>query len=161
VTEPGAGGLSVTTANPGQTERVAARLGARLAAGDVVALDGPLGAGKTVFVRGLAAGRGVDPALVRSPTFVLHHVYGSPPRLHHLDLFRLGPGAGIDLLDLDTLLETAPVAVEWAGYADLAPWHPLRLGIELEGDSVRTIAPLDAALAPEGLLSAWREALGG
>ena len=100
--------LRLTTASVEATEALAARLSAGLRPGDLVALDGPLGAGKTAFVRGLAAGLGVDATVVKSPTFVLHHVYGSPPRLHHLDLYRLGPGARIELLDLDTLLESAP-----------------------------------------------------
>jgi len=96
--------LALTTDGVPGTEAVAARLAAALRAGDLIALDGPLGAGKTAFVRGLASGLGLDPRVVKSPTFVLHHVYGSPPRLHHLDLYRLGPGAGIRLLDLDGLL---------------------------------------------------------
>jgi len=112
-----------------------------------------------VFVRGMAMGRGVDPALVRSPTFVLHHVYGSPPRLHHLDLFRLGPRAGITLLDLDTLLDTAPAAVEWAGYTRLGPWKPLHLSLEITDPSHRRIAAVDPGQAPERLVGAWRAAI--
>ena len=142
--------LRLTTASVEATEALAARLSAGLRPGDLVALDGPLGAGKTVFVRGLAAGLGVDATVVKSPTFVLHHVYGSPPRLHHLDLYRLGPGARIELLDLDTLLESAPAAVEWAGCADLEPWHPLGLVIEIAGDQVRSIAARDPERAPAG-----------
>jgi len=99
--------------------------------------------------------------VVKSPTFVLHHVYGSPPRLHHLDLYRLGPGARIELLDLDTLLESAPAAVEWAGCADLEPWHPLGLVIEIAGDQVRSIAARDPERAPARLIEAWRAAVAG
>ena len=151
--------LAATTATPAQTEELGARLAARLVPGDLIALRGPLGAGKTVFVRGLAAGRGVDPALVKSPTFVLHHVYGSPPRLHHLDLYRLGPAADIALLDLDSLLDTAPAAVEWGDHADLGPWNPLRLSIEIvpAGRRLEAVSP---DLAPERLVRAFRDALG-
>jgi tRNA threonylcarbamoyladenosine biosynthesis protein TsaE len=149
----------VTTATVAGTEEVAARLGARLRPGDLIALDGPLGAGKTVFVRGLATGLGLDAAPVRSPTFVLHHVYGSPPRLHHLDLYRLGPGAGIGLLDLDGLLDTAPAAVEWGDHADLEPWWPLHLVIEIAGDERRRIAARAPERAPARLLAAWRAAV--
>ena len=77
--------LALTTDGVSGTEVVAARLAAGLHPGDLIALDGPLGAGKTAFVRGLASGLGVDPRVVKSPTFVLHHVYGAPPRLHHLE----------------------------------------------------------------------------
>jgi tRNA threonylcarbamoyladenosine biosynthesis protein TsaE len=152
-------GLGITAPGPEDTERVAARLGAELRSGDLVALDGPLGAGKTVFVRGLALGRGLDRSVVRSPSFVLHHVYGSPPRLHHLDLFRLGPGSGIAVLDLDTLLESAPAAVEWASFADLEPWRPLRLTIEIAADSGRRIEAVRPELSPQRLIAAWRAAL--
>ena len=153
--------LEVTTATVAGTEEGAARLGARLRPGDLIALDGPLGAGTTVFVRGLATGLGLDAAPVRSPTFVLHHVYGSPPRLHHLDLYRLGPGARIALLDLDGLLESAPAALEWAGFADLEPWQPLRLLIEITGDEARRIEAAEPERAPARLVAAWRAAVAG
>lgn len=151
--------LGLTAAAVAETEAVAARLGRRLRPGDLVALDGPLGAGKTVFVRGLATGRGVDPAVVRSPTFVFHHVYGSPPRLHHLDLYRLGPAARIRFLDLDSLLDSAPAAVEWASNADLEPWRPLRLDLEVLEGSVRRIQASAESRAPTHLLAAWRAAV--
>ena len=153
--------LALTTDGVTGTEAVAARLAAGLRPGDLIALDGPLGAGKTAFVRGLAAGLGVDPRVVKSPTFVLHHVYGAPPRLHHLDLYRLGPGAGIGLLDLDGLLESAPAAVEWAGYADLEPWRPLRLLLDIAGDQRRRIEARDPDDAPARLMAAWRAAVAG
>jgi tRNA threonylcarbamoyladenosine biosynthesis protein TsaE len=158
---PDGGVPPVLTSSPTGTEAVAARLGACLTAGDLVVLDGPLGAGKTVFVRGLAAGRGLDPGLVRSPTFVLHRVYGSPARLHHLDLYRLGPGASITLLDLDTLLEAAPAAVEWGSHADLSAWRPLHLRIEIAGESDRRIDATDPGAAAPRLLEAWRVTAGG
>ena len=151
--------LAVEADSPAGTERIASRLGGALQPGDLISLIGPLGAGKTVFVRGLAAGRGLEPSLVRSPTFVLHHVYGSPPRLHHLDLFRLGPGAGIGFLDLDTLLETAPAAVEWGDLADLGPWRPLCLSLDLAGDERRRIEAVRLATTPGRLLAAWRSAI--
>ena len=153
--------LALTTDGVTGTEAVAARLAAGLQPGDLIALDGPLGAGKTAFVRGLAAGLGVDPRVVKSPTFVLHHVYGVPPRLHHLDLYRLGPGAPIGLLDLDGLLESAPAAVEWAGYADLRPWRPLRLLLDIAGDQLRHIEARDPEQASARLVAAWRVAVAG
>lgn len=153
--------LALTTEGVSGTAAVAARLAAGLRPGDLIALDGPLGAGKTAFVRGLATGLGVDPRVVRSPTFVLHHVYGAPPRLHHLDLYRLGPGAGIGLLDLDSLLESAPAAVEWAGNADLEPWRPLHLLLDIAGDLLRHIEAHDSGDAPARLVAAWRVAVAG
>jgi tRNA threonylcarbamoyladenosine biosynthesis protein TsaE len=104
--------------SPLRTEAIGRSLGTALRRGDVLALDGDLGAGKTVLVRGLADGAGADPLGVRSPTFVLHHVYrGTRVTLHHVDLYRLGEQAGLDALDVDTLVEDGALAVEWAGYA--------------------------------------------
>jgi tRNA threonylcarbamoyladenosine biosynthesis protein TsaE len=146
---------TVVSESPEQTEALGRALGAALRPGDLVALDGDLGAGKTVLVRGLAAGAGADPEAVRSPTFVLHHVYrGGHVVLHHLDCYRLGPGADLDALDLDTLLEHGAVAVEWADYAPrLAALRPVRVHIEVLDHTRRRItveaapAHLAAALA--------------
>jgi tRNA threonylcarbamoyladenosine biosynthesis protein TsaE len=104
--------------SPLHTEAIGRSLGAALQVGDVLALDGDLGAGKTVLVRGLAAGAGADPLGVRSPTFVLHHVYrGARVTLHHIDCYRLGEGADLESLDVDGLAEEGALAVEWAAYA--------------------------------------------
>src|SRR5574342_575211 len=78
--------------SPEATVAMGAALGGCLEAGDVVALEGELGAGKTVFVKGIAAGLGMDPDGVTSPTFTLVHTYGGAGgrrRLFHLDLYRL------------------------------------------------------------------------
>jgi len=142
---------TLVTGSPQQTEALGRSLGARLRAGDVVALDGDLGAGKTVLVRGLAAGAGADPAAVRSPTFVLHHVHrGGRVTLHHLDCYRLGPGADLDGLDLDTLTEDGAVAVEWADYAPmLSRYRPVHVHIEVLDESRRriTVGDVPAHLA--------------
>lgn len=107
--------LEIISRSAEQTRRVGMRLGAMLQPGDVVSLIGDLGAGKTTFVQGLAAGWGsLDP--VSSPTFVLVNVYRrlDGARLFHLDAYRLsGPQEAIDL-DLETLLEQGILVVEWA-----------------------------------------------
>jgi len=78
-------------------------------------LHGDLGAGKTVFVRGLAAGLGANPDEVSSPTFVLIQHYKGRTPLVHVDLYRLETGAAIDDLGLEELASGAVVAIEWAG----------------------------------------------
>ncbi len=98
-----------------ETERIGERLAADLRPGDVVLLEGDLGAGKTVLVRGLARGLGHDPEAIVSPSFVLAiwHRGGRFPLLH-VDLYRLPEGAGLDELGIDDALAAgAVVAVEW------------------------------------------------
>ncbi len=98
-----------------ETRRLGADLARGLAPGDVVLLEGELGSGKTAFVKGIAAGLGLDPEDVSSPSFALVHEYGpagKPPLLVHGDLYRVLPGASIADLGLDER-DTAILAVEW------------------------------------------------
>jgi tRNA threonylcarbamoyl adenosine modification protein YjeE len=81
--------------------------------GQRIALTGDLGAGKTTWVRGLAETLGLHHR-VHSPTYALIHSYGDPPRLHHLDLYRLAPGTDWNELGLEDLFDTeALTCVEW------------------------------------------------
>ncbi|MBV9100077.1 MAG: tRNA (adenosine(37)-N6)-threonylcarbamoyltransferase complex ATPase subunit type 1 TsaE [Candidatus Dormibacteraeota bacterium] len=130
------------------------RIGARLQRGDLLSLSGPLGAGKTVLVRGMAVGVGADPRAVRSPTFVLHQVYqGRALRLHHIDLYRLGSGADTAFLDIDGLLEDGAVAVEWGELGRLDRFRPARISVEPEDGDARAIA-LESG-SPPRLAEAW------
>ena len=84
----------LTSASPEETFEAGKRVGARLAGGETLLLSGPLGAGKTVFVKGLATGLGLDPAEVSSPSFTLVNRYNEGRlRLYHIDLYRLDEGA--------------------------------------------------------------------
>jgi tRNA threonylcarbamoyladenosine biosynthesis protein TsaE len=106
--------MEIISRSPEQTRRIGMRLGTLLSPGDVLCLSGDLGAGKTTLVQGIASGWG-SPDQASSPTFVLVNVYRRPPeqRLYHLDAYRLsGPAEAIDL-DLDTMLDTGPLVVEW------------------------------------------------
>jgi len=106
--------LDFVSRSPDQTRRLGLRLGKLLRPGDLICLQGDLGAGKTTLVQGLAQGWGaVDP--VSSPTFVLVNVYRRPDagQLFHLDAYRLESAAEAEELDLDTLLEQGPLVVEW------------------------------------------------
>ena len=126
------------------TESLGAELGSRLGAGDLVVLSGPLGAGKTVLVRGIAAGLGVR-GPVTSPTFVIARVHRPTPGgrgvpLVHVDAYRLRGLDELDDLDLDTDLVDAVVAVEWGeGAAEqLAERHLLVRLQRRPQDDVRT-----------------------
>jgi tRNA threonylcarbamoyladenosine biosynthesis protein TsaE len=138
-----------------ETLALGERIGTRVQPGDLILLSGQLGAGKTVLVRGIAAGMGIDPTLVRSPTFVLHHIYRAGSRvLHHLDLYRLGPDADIRLLDIDEMLEPGGVVVvEWGEHASRVRDMPASISIDIDDDGARLISP--PADAPSRLLSAW------
>ncbi len=109
--------ISTSTTSPEQTCRLASSFAPLLVAGDVVALIGDLGAGKTTFVRGLAEAMGIDPQSVSSPTFVIMHEYESPDGrlLVHMDAYRVGDDSEIDALGWDDLVAArdAVIVVEW------------------------------------------------
>lgn len=107
---------------PEDTQAWGQQLGAALEAGDVVILDGPLGAGKTTLTQGIARGLGVK-GRVTSPTFVIareHRSLADGPALVHVDAYRLldsgiDPSGALDSLDLDTDLLDSVVIAEWGG----------------------------------------------
>jgi tRNA threonylcarbamoyladenosine biosynthesis protein TsaE len=98
------------------TQRWGERLGALLRPGDVVALSGPLGAGKTCLVQGVARGLGVDPSLsVTSPTFTLIGEYPARIPLRHADFYRIESEARLFEIGFDDLLDgRGALLVEWA-----------------------------------------------
>lgn len=110
-----ANSLEFFSRSPEQTRRMGMRLGALLQPGDLVCFSGDLGAGKTTFVQGVAHGWGSLDA-VSSPTFVLANLYRRPDGacLHHLDAYRLQNALEAEDLDLDAMLESGALLVEWA-----------------------------------------------
>lgn len=103
------------SSSPADTRALGQKLGAVLKPGDLVCLQGDLGAGKTTFTQGVAAGWGsIDE--VSSPTFVLVNIYRREKdrnHLHHLDTYRIESAAEADELDLDSMLTQGPALVEW------------------------------------------------
>jgi tRNA threonylcarbamoyladenosine biosynthesis protein TsaE len=107
------------SSSPEETERLAARLARELSPGSVVALRGPLGAGKTVFVRGLCRALGIDPRTVSSPTFTIINEYGGTFPLYHIDLYRIETPAEAADLGLDEYFDRPGiVALEWPERAE-------------------------------------------
>jgi tRNA threonylcarbamoyladenosine biosynthesis protein TsaE len=105
------------TSSPDQTEAIAAELAAGLAAGDVVLVEGELGAGKTTFVRGACRALGVD-GVVTSPTFTIGQRYPGAVPVSHLDLYRVADLGAEDPDLLDEYLGPDRIAfVEWPGGA--------------------------------------------
>jgi tRNA threonylcarbamoyladenosine biosynthesis protein TsaE len=125
----GAGGVEV--ADPDAMRSLGAQLAGLLRPGDLVVLAGPLGAGKTVFVQGIAAGLGAT-GPVTSPTFVIARVHrGGRVPFVHVDAYRLGGVDEVDDLDLDADLASAVTAVEWgAGLVEHLTRSHLRIDID-------------------------------
>lgn len=124
--------FSTQLASLADTTAFAEFLGSKLRKGDLVLLDGDLGAGKTTFVQGLARGMGLASA-VKSPTYTLVHEYRGigRPGLGHLDLYRMAPGRDLSELGLDDLLARGAVAVEWG--SRLLASQPQALYLRLSG----------------------------
>jgi tRNA threonylcarbamoyladenosine biosynthesis protein TsaE len=127
--------------SPEETRALAARLGRRLAPGDVVALNGELGSGKTEFVHGLAEGLEVPPQMVASPSFILVHEYPGRLTLAHLDLYRLEDLPPEMLPDLEEYLAGPQVVVvEWARrLGPLLPDDYLEVDLEIIGENDRRL----------------------
>lgn len=130
--------------SPVETFNYGHELGTRLRGGEILLLSGPLGAGKTIFVKGICSALGVDAEEVTSPSFTLVNPYDGRLRLYHLDLYRLNEGASAaHAVDLDELLsdEHAVIVIEWAermlNYP--LPTNVWRIALSGDGDSARHI----------------------
>ena len=138
----GDGVVAVRTESPAETSSLAERLGRRLAGGETIALTGPLGAGKTWFVKGLARGLDIDPRDVTSPTFLVIHQLAGRLALAHLDAYRTGGAAELAEMGAGDLFRPdSVVVVEWADRAEgILPDDRLDLSITVEGENSRVLA---------------------
>jgi len=128
--------------NERETFDLGVRIGEQLSGGEIILLNGPLGAGKTVFVKGVARALGLDDEDVTSPSFTLVNVHQGRLLLYHIDLYRLEEGASAaHAVDLDEILtdESAVVIIEWAARLGQYPLPPgaRRVSISGDGDSPR------------------------
>ncbi len=141
--EPGRGGgaLERLTRSPEETEAAGRELAGWLRPGDVVLLEGELGAGKTVMARGIVRGLG-SADHVSSPTFVLVHEYRGRAPVAHADLFRIGGPADIEDLGLEEYLDGQfVVLVEWPERAGAMEWggRVWRVRLERRSGSERIV----------------------
>jgi tRNA threonylcarbamoyladenosine biosynthesis protein TsaE len=149
----GAASIVGTSDSPATTAEVGRRLAALLGPGDVISLAGPLGAGKTCLVQGLAGGLGVA-VRVTSPTFVLVRRYDGDLPLVHVDAYRLDRATDLAGLDDDVLDETVVTCVEWGdSVREALPLDRLDVQIGVAGD--HGDAPRLILLTPSG--PAWTE----
>jgi tRNA threonylcarbamoyladenosine biosynthesis protein TsaE len=144
--------LEAASAAPEETQVLGAQLGGLLKAGDVVLLQGELGAGKTCFAQGIAHGLGVTDYVV-SPTFVLVNQYRGRERLYHADLYRLeAPGEVADL-QLSLSSEDGVLVVEWPERdRESLPNEHLLVRLEDAGESGRRLTFIAHGARPSMLV---------
>lgn len=128
------------TISPEMTEELAQELARKLEPGDVIGLDGDLGTGKTVFVKGLARGLGIA-ANIKSPTFNLVRSYEGRLPLFHFDIYRIDDTAELLEIGFSEYFEKGgAVVVEWAEKAEeLMPDNTFWISIRRTGDDTRRI----------------------
>ena len=143
--------LTVLSRDPEATRALGRGIGERLVGGEVIRLSGPLGAGKTTLVQGLATGLGIQ-SRVQSPSFVLERIHQGRLLLRHLDFYRLDAAQVDELGFFDELDDSAVTVIEWAERAEDVPGTKLRIDISLvAGD------PESRTITIEALDQEWGE----
>ena len=132
--------FTIISGSERETERIGRAIGEAAFAGLVVALRGELGSGKTVLVRGLARGLGIDYAPITSPSFVIVNRYDGRLPLFHIDFYRLEHMSEAYELGLDEMASEGVVAIEWADrFADVVPSEHIEIDLEIAGETERRI----------------------
>jgi tRNA threonylcarbamoyladenosine biosynthesis protein TsaE len=144
-------------ASPEATQALAARLGRALQIGDVIALSGALGAGKTTFVQGLARGLDVPASRhVASPTFALANEHPGRIDLLHVDFYRIRDEAELPELGLAEAFDRGATAIEWAErFPDWLPDDILHVTLEVDAQDGRTLRATSSGPRSDALLAAW------
>lgn len=132
--------LILETSGPEETRTVGRLLGELLQGGDVVALLGDLGSGKTCLIQGIASGAGVKEKYITSPTFIMINEYKGRISFYHIDLYRVGP-AELEGLGLrEYIFPEGATVIEWAERAgDELPEERLSVNLKITGKRSREI----------------------
>ncbi len=115
-----------------ETKEIAEALAEGLRGDEVILLYGSLASGKTVFVKGLARGMGINESLVSSPTFTIMNIYSGKGLLFHIDLYRVEDKKEIELLGVEDFLGMGIVAVEWGEKAEGLPWSTRIIKVKIK-----------------------------
>lgn len=153
--------MDFSSHSPDQTRHIGAALGEVLQAGDVICLQGDLGAGKTTFVQGVAQGWGSLDS-VSSPTFIIVNEYGraEASRLYHMDAYRLDSVHEAEQLDLDSMLADGALLIEWPERMDgLVPVDNLWITLEHAGGKERKMVFKSCGKRFDNLLDVIRQAV--
>ena len=136
--------IEVVSGSVEETQALGERIGRLLRAGDVVALHGELGSGKTTLIQGIARGLGRDPDTVKSPTFVLMREYPGEVPLVHIDGYRLEGAPAVSWLDVDLIFSPHKITlIEWAErFEELLPEERLTLQLNHVSTNRRRIVAL-------------------
>lgn len=149
---------SLKTTSSDETFALGQALGASLEPTDFVGLTGQLGAGKTLFSRGVADGAGVPPEDVSSPTYSIVQSYRGRLLLHHADLYRLTSEDDLYATGYFDLIDAGDAAflVEWVEHIpNAAPDDALRLRLEVTSEDTRTLHATTSGPKSEALLERW------
>ncbi len=153
--------LFVTCQNEEQTVRFAEYLGELLQPGDIIALNGTLGAGKTRFVRAIAHFFGIDETAVSSPTYLIVQSYPAHICLHHFDLYRIRDEEELYGSGCDEFLDGEGVClIEWAGrFPGFLPKDHLEIAFEVTGENARQLVLSAFGSKHERLVSGLKKQL--
>ena len=129
----------IITSSESETFSLAEQIGKSLKGTEVILLSGDLGAGKTIFAKGIAAGLDIDDVhQVRSPSYTLVNIYSAKFPIYHIDLYRLANESEIDDLGWEDFLGQGVIVVEWAEKLKF-DLEAIRIEIEILGDQKRRV----------------------
>lgn len=143
--------IDALTRSPEETRVLGEAIGRRLDGGELILLSGPLGAGKTTLVQGLARGLGIWTP-IQSPSFVLERLHQGRLLLRHLDFYRLGSSDIDESGFLDSGGDQDVTVIEWAERAGYVPGAALRIEMKPDADE-----PLHRSIIVEALTPLWDE----
>jgi len=154
--------ITLDSYSPAETRKLGEKVGRRVRTDTVIALNGELGSGKTVFIQGLARGLDVpENYYVTSPTYTLINEYPGRQKLFHVDLYRLTDPIDFENIGLyEILYGEGVVAIEWADrLVDDLPAEHVRIHFEISGNDRRKIRITAHGLEPLNLLKGFEKSL--